>query len=359
MIAIIDRYIAKNFIIYFFSALAIFAVLFVAVDYLSNLSSLEVETGVLRRYYAYSVPAILYQMFPIAAVVASIFTISSLNKNSELISLFSFGLSLARVCAPILVIVGILGGLAFVASDRLLPGFEEKRDYTYWVELRKRPGMFSTVRQGKIWYRSGNILFYIKSLSANASVAQGASFYYMDGDWNLLQMIQAKKVELGDKVWTLLDGQLHVFPGPDALPLVKSFTKKQIEMNEEVSDIQTDTSSASRLELSELRRFIERNKDAGIDTLEFELSYYSKFSYAFTGFVLVLLGIPFSVKRERSGSMMANIGICIALIFLFWAMHSSFQTFAKYGGIAPFLGAWAANIILGLVAAVFISRTRL
>ena len=359
MINIIDRYIAKNFIIYFLSSLAIFLVLFVAVDYLSNMSSYGVSGDIIRRYYMYSMPAIIYQMFPIACVVASVFTISSLNKNSELVSLFSFGLSLARVSAPILVLVSLLGGMAFVASDRILPNFEEKKDYTYWVEVRNRPGMFSTVKKGKIWYRSGNILFNIQSLSPNGKNAQGASFYYFDNNWKMVQMIKADMVELKEKLWLLKDGVIHLFAEENSFPIIKKYEEKLIEIDEEVADIQTDSSSASRLELSELKKFIQRNKDAGVDTLEFEVSYHSKFSYAFTGFVLVLLGIPFSVKRERSGSIVANIGVCIRLIFLFWTLYSSFQTFAKYGGVPPLFGAWAANILLGGFAVFLISRTRL
>lgn len=358
MLNIIDRYIAKNFIIYFFSALSVFLVLFVAVDYLSNMSQYQVSGDVMKRYYLYSAPEILYQMFPISAVVASVFTISSLNKNSELVALFSMGNSLARVSAPILVIISLMGAFSFIASDRILPQYQEKKDYTYWVEVRNRPGMFSTVKTDRIWYRSGNILFNIKSLNANGKKAEGATFYYFDSNWKMVQMIQAQSLNMDGQRWTLKKGTIHLFPPANSFPIIQNFDEKLIQIEEEVADIQTDTSASNRLGISDLKRFIEKNKDAGVDTLQFEVTYHSKFSYAFTGLVLVLLGIPFSVKKGRSGGIVANLGVCIGLIFLFWILYSSFLTLAKYGSMPPLLGAWAANLLLGGVAVYLIGRTR-
>lgn len=322
------------------------------------MSSHQVSADVMKRYYMYSTPEILYRMFPISAVVASVFTISSLNKNSELVALFSMGMSLARVSAPIIVLISLLGAMAFVASDKILPNFQEKKDYTYWVEVRNRPGMFTTVKTDRIWYRSGNILFNIKSLKASGKEAMGASFYYFDSEWQLVQMIKAGSVKMDGKKWYLKNGLIHLFPDNSSFPMVETFKEKLIQIDEEVADIQTDTSSASRLELAELQRFIEKNRDAGVDTLQFEVSYHSKFSYAFTGLILVLLGLPFSVKKGRSGSVVANLGVCIGLIFLFWILFSSFQTLAKYGSLPPILGAWAANLLLGGLSVYLIAKTK-
>jgi lipopolysaccharide export system permease protein len=358
VISIIDRYIAKNFIIYFMSALAVFLVLFVAVDYLSNMSSYPVDGVVIRNYYLFSSPQILYQMFPISAVVAAVFTISSLNKNSELVALFSMGMSLARVSAPVLVLVSLLGSMAFVASDKVLPKFQEKKDYTYWVEVRKRPGMFTTVKTDRIWYRSGNILFNIKSLGRAGTDAQGATFYYFDSNWQMVQMIMADRIAMDGQKWLLKQGKIHLFPAESSFPLIETFEEKLVQIDEELTDIQTDTSSADRLGLSELKRFIEKNKDAGVDTLQFEVSYHSKYAYAFTGLVLVLLSIPFCVKRGRSASLVANLGVCIGLIFLFWILYSSFQTLAKFGSLPPILGAWAANLLLGGLSIYLIAKTK-
>ncbi|MFK8139229.1 MAG: LptF/LptG family permease [Bdellovibrionales bacterium] len=358
MLSLIDRYIAKNFIINFLTALAGFVVLFLSVDYLSNMTTVDASGSAIANYYKYLTPSIIHQMLPMACIVATIFTLSALNKNSELISLFAMGSSLARVSAPILVIVSILSAGNFVASSNILPKFNELKDKVYWLEIRKRPGMFSTVKTNKIWYRSGNIFFNIKSLNAPKKLASGASFYYFDSEWELVQTITAKNVLFGPGQWTLKNGLLHIFPEESSFPLSSKFETKIIQMNEELADIQLDTNSSDRLGAGDLKRYIEKNKNAGIDTVHFEVAYHQKFSYAASAFILVLLGIPFSVKRERAGSMVANLGLCLGLVVLFWACYSSFVTMAKYGSVPPILGAWAANVLLGGFAVYLISKLR-
>lgn len=346
MFSIIDRYIAKQFVINLLGSLLVLVSLFVAVDFLSNLTNVDVAGDVIVRYYKYSIPSIIYQMLPISCIIATIFTLTSLNKANELVALFASGMSLARISAPILICTSLFGAFSFVASDQLLPGFQKARDYILYVEIKKKPYLYATVKTNKIWYRSGNIIFYFQSLNSEKNRAQKGQFYYFDSEWNLVQAIKASSVLLDGAKWKLYNGALSLFPQEAGYPMNTSFKEKEIQINEELADIQTDTGSADKLSLSQLSKFIKKNKSAGLETTQFEVSYHSKFGYAFSCLVLVLLGIPFSVEKARSGGMASKIGICISLVFAFWAANSSFLTLARHGSLPPILGAWGANFIL-------------
>lgn len=285
-------------------------------------------------------------MIPMACLIATVFTMTSLNKSGELVALYANGTSLARVSAPILIIVGVLSTLSFWMSDQILPKMAQKKNYVFFVEIKKTPGLYSTVKTNKIWYRTGNILFNIRSLNPQARVAQGLTLYYFNPSWDLVQLVTAEQAKIKSKIWELSNGKVTLFTDQVSYPLTKMFRKKNIVMKEGLMDIQTSHQTTSTLSVKQLKRFIKRNKESGLDTLHYEIDYHGKFSFAFAAFVMSLMGIPFSVKRERSGGTFASAGMCLGLTFLYWAFYSSALTMGKYGALPPIIAAWLPNLVV-------------
>lgn len=346
MFSIIDQYVARLFALFFLAGLAVFTTLFLAVDFLSFAMRFS-DAGMdsLIRYYAYFTPAIIYQMIPVGSLLAIVFTLSALNKSNELVALFSSGMSLARVSAPMLVIVALLSAFSFWLGDRVLPRFEQKKNYVYYVELKKTPGLYSTVNTNKIWYRSENILFNIQTLNPDEATAQGMTLYYFNEAWDLVQVITAQTVSMLGGSWQLNSGTVTLFDTESSFPMTQTFQEKKIAMNEEVADLKSSSQASSIMSLGELKRFIKKNKDAGLDTIAYEVDYHSKFGFAFASLVMAMMGIPLSVSKQRSGGLFLNAGICIGLAFLYWALYSSALTLGRHNVIGPIVAAWAPNTL--------------
>lgn len=323
------------------------------------MAKFETSGDILIKYYSYSLPQLAYTFIPFSCLVASIFTLSTFNRTNELVAMFSTGMSLARVSAPILIGVAMISVFAFLVNDKVVPQMERKKNYVFYNDIKKQPGLYSVVKSNKIWYRSKNILYNIQILNVQSRQAAGVSFYYFDELWNLLQIIKADKAEILDRRWRLQNGDITVFEDAQSFPLVRKFKEKLITLNEDIATLQTGPAfSVDTLSVKELNNYIDRNKAAGLDTLEFEVGYYSKYSSAFTAFVLALLGIPFSVNHRRSGGMGRNIGICIGLTFAYWATFNSSITLAKHGSVFPFLGAWGPNLFFVSLSFFFLVRLK-
>jgi lipopolysaccharide export system permease protein len=346
MISIIDRYIAKLFLAFFFGGLVVFVTLFVTIDYMTNLSRYNPSGGSMFEYYSLAVPGILYQMMPVACLLGTIFTLSTLNKNNELVALFSSGMSLRRVATPILLLVVLISSLFFWINDRLLPKTNQRKNYVFYVEIRKQPGLYSTMKTDRVWYRSGNILFNIKTLQPEKKTAQGLTMYYFNGQWDLIQMITASQVHLEGTTWQLAKGAVTLFTAENEVPLVQNFKSKTITVSQDTADLQKSEQGTDTLSVSELSRFIARNKEAGLDTLRYEVDYHAKFSFAFAAFVMSCIGIPFSVTRQRSGGAAANVGITILLAFGYWAGHASSMTLGRHGVLPPMAAVWIPNLFM-------------
>lgn len=353
----VDRYILGLFWTSFAAGLLIFVTLFVATDVMTNILKFSsVSAGTFLSYYGFYIPEVIHKMLPVASVVGLVMTISTLNKGSELIALFAAGLSLFRVSRWIFISLFFLGVIDFVSSDRLLPTFVKQKNFTFYNEIEKKPSKFQTIKTDKIWYRSKNAIFNIKTLNAEGNVAQGLTIYFLDEVWNLKQLMTAQSVAMEGSKWILSNGSISVFTDESSFPLKEKFSEKTIVMNEDATDLRSTGQTSDFLTHQELARYISKNKEAGLDTVKYEVDYYSKLSFALAGLVMCLLALPFCVGQARQGGMAKNVGLILGLVLLYWVMYSSMQTLGNHGTLSPMIAAWAPNVLMSLLGVFFLLR---
>ncbi len=349
MFSIVDRYISKEFLKYFGASLLVFVTLFTAVEMLSTIWQLKAESSVLWAYYLYEIPTIIYRMTPVSCLMATLFTVSVLSRNNELVALFSSGLSLARITMPILILTAVISISSFFVADKLIPIFTKKRNYVYFVEIKKTPGMYYTVKTNKIWYRSKDLIYNIKSFNAEKNSVQGMTVYYFSPQWNLIQLTTAQEGFYENNGWHLKNGSVTLFDTATSFPLTQNFKEKTITLDEKPADLQSLENDSDIMTVGELRRYIKKNKEAALDTKRYEVAFHGKFGFAFVSFVMAFLGIPFSVQRERSGGFALGVGICFAVVFSYWTLVSVFNSLGIKGTISAPFAAWAPNgIMLGV-----------
>ena len=355
-----DKYILGLFWSSFIAGLLVFVTLFLATD---MMSALVRHTGVTTlsfvNYYLFYLPEIIHKMIPVATLVGTVMTISTLNKGSELIALFAAGLSLFRISRYIFISILFISALDYILSDKMLPVFSKQKNYIYYTEIAKKPGQFQTIKTNRIWYRSKNNLINIKTLNSTGNKAQGLTLYFFDENWKLLQLMTANEVDLNGKQWVLHKGSISVFSTDSSFPMMTEFAQKSISMSEDAQDLRNTGRTSDLLNQSELSQFISKNKEAGLDTIRYEVEFYSKLSFALAGLVMSLLAIPFLVGEVRhSGGMVKNISICLALVMGYWILYSSGQTIGQHGQIHPILAAWGANFAMGSLGVYFLLRLR-
>lgn len=357
MVDIVDRAIIKQFLATFFGAILVFATLFVVVDASSRLLPMNPSTSHLVSYYAYFLPSILYQMIPVACVLGTVFTLSGMSKSNEIVALYSLGRGLLRIAMPVLMTVLVISGVSFWVSDQLLPSMNQRADYILFVDIQKKPGLFSTVKTNRIWFRSKNHLFNLQTFNPDKKRGEKATFYSFDEGWNLVQVTVARVLEVDGKRWKLTDGSTTLFAQESSFPLTQQFKTRHLQFEDTALDVTASSQlSEQSLPVKDLKRFIDKNRDAGLDTLRYEVGYHSKFAFAFAAFVMCFIALPFSVTMNRSGGKGKNIGITLGLVFIYWALFSSGLAVGKHGTFPPAAAAWAANILMGGLGCVLLLR---
>ncbi len=245
----------------FYRGLLVFLTIFTAVDAMSTMVNYKgVAPSALLNYYLYSFPEIISKLLPVACLLGTILTLSSLSKANELIALFASGMSLLRVTTPILLWVVLISGLGYWSADRILPKTTKEKNYILYYDLKKEPHRFSTVRTNKIWYRSKNSIFNIQTLNAKGDRAQGLTMYFFNDQWDLVQMITAREVLIEGAQWLLSNGAVTVFSKDSSFPLTSQFKNKNIVMAENSKDLQSAGQTADMMSQGSWPVSLEKTK---------------------------------------------------------------------------------------------------
>ncbi|MCO5142435.1 MAG: LPS export ABC transporter permease LptG [Oligoflexia bacterium] len=356
--SILDRYIAKEFWKGFIAALVTFLVLYLGGDTVRQGFKEEIPPAYAFQYSLFQIPEVLVLLLPAASLMGTLVCLSGFARRNELTAMFASGISLARISLVILSLVFTLCCLSFVVTDRIIPPLAKAKTNFYRTVIQNRPDLQSDIRQNKIWYRSKNYIYNLRTFDPKENIIQGISIYTFDNNFNLLQQIEAKSAEFKNSSWILYDGFLTLFDKTSNYPLSTKFKSHPIHISESPADFKEIEKEVETLRLKNLWKYIQRTKEAGIDTKSYEVTFWSKISLALVPLIMTILGIPFSTQHHRSSSVARDIALCFLLVLIYWIFFSSLLSMGKNGWVSPFLAAWIPNIIFFFLGLLMITKSK-
>jgi lipopolysaccharide export system permease protein len=89
---------------------------------------------------------------------------------------------------------------------------------------------------------------------------------------------------------------------------------------------------------------------------KYNVEIYKKFALPGACIIFVLIGAPLGVMTKRGGFGVAG-GISLFFFLIYWAFLIGGEKLAERGFLSPFLGMWAANILLGVIGALLTYKT--
>ena len=352
----IDWYIIRQFISTLLFALLAFIVLFVIIDLMEHLDDFldgKVPESVIVEYYVYFMPEIVKLVTPISMLLASLFTTGRMSTANEITVLKAGGMSLYRFMLPFLIVAVIVSGISIYFNGWIVPTINKKkifieRMYLGWYgERYGRDNIYFQDSQTRI--------VSIETFDNMRSIAWKVSIQdFSDTNATVLSARYDSRQMNWDSTraaWILIEGVYRTFSdsgetstpfGAHALESLR-FTpddvKKRIERPEEMG-------------YTDMRDFIQKQQESGNDVARWQVDFYSKISYPFASFIVVLFSVPFAATKRRSG-LAVQFGISILLCFVYLAFMKASQVFGYNGSLNPILTAWLANIIF-IIAALFI-----
>lgn len=353
---ILDKYLLKLYIQYYFFSLLVLTFLFLLIDVVTMLNRFQVSGGVFLGYFMYYTPWIISQMMPIAGVLATVFLFVNIQKHNELVIFYSLGVSIYRVLAPLLSVLFLLSIFGWVLTDKIVPKAMEKRNYYYYVEMKDSPASYNQLKKKNIWLRTPEAIINFKEVLSQTEVEGAKVFFYDREEWRPVRVIEAKSLELGDETWTFKDGieVLYRATGVDSIPFDEITTKPL----EDLKEFKKRQSRVESMSLSELSYAIGKAKEASMSTRLMETEYHGKLSFIFSALFLSLLALPFCIGNARSSNVFVGLGITLALVLVYWVAYSTSLGLGRTGILPAVVAAWSPGLCSILAFFFLIRRQR-
>ena len=353
---ILDRYITGPIIRGFLSAILLFCFLYILIDlatHLDDFFSNKVPVDIIVSYYLSFFPVIFVQTAPIACLLATLFTYSTLNNNNEIIALRASGLNFWKITRPAIILGIMASALVFLVNEKFVPHSmslsEEIRTDKIEVHAAQRNNRPPPIKN-LFFYGQGNRLFYIDLYDPFTRTMNGITIISQDSKQRMTEKLVAIKGEWSGSSWKLTNAQISKYNPEDqsAFGDVQFFKEKTFDIKESPEDLLKQRQSVASMNIQELRAYIKRFKGSGaigaVNNLKVDL--HQKIAYPFACIVIIFVGLPFAlVTGKRKGLTFASVGIALAIGFLFYVVNALSLALGKKALLDPILAAWLAPVL--------------
>ena len=355
---ILDKYIIKNFLPPFFYCLFLFIFLYIIIDLFGHLDEIlkyGVPILILQEYYLSMIPFIIVHTTPIAALVSTIYVISTMNKYDEIVAMRAAGINIFRILLPFISIGLAISIGTFAISEKLLPmgmkNAQSIKENYFEKDERQATGDKRRIYNIAL-YGKNNRLIFIKDYDIHNNIASGLTILEQDKNGNIVEKTNAREGKWTGTAWVFSDILIYKLDEKGMItgnPLF--FEEKNLDI-ESPKDLISKGTNYEFMSFKDLSNYIHNFSNASPDIIRrLSVDLHQKIGFPFTSLVIILIAAGFAIKIRPRGKIAAAIGIGMSLVigFIYYALMATCIALGKGGILPPFLSAHLANIIFGLI----------
>ena len=358
---LVDVYLLQQFFYYFLVLLASFVLIFDAFtlfELLGDIARNHVSTLTVLSYFKYLIPLMVYQLAPLATLVATLVTLAVLAKNNEVVALKASGVSLYRLVLPLLIAGVLVSGGLFVLDDTFLPYANQRQD-ALRNEIKGRPAQtyFEPARQ---WIFGENSKIYNYELyDSDRQLFGGLNVFELDpATFQIRRRIYAARAtwEPTESVWVLTGGWVRDFGSDGQVARYEPFKATSLpELTESPGYFRREVRQSFQMNWRQLGDYIKSLGQAGFDTTRLSVQWHKKFAFPLIAAIIVFLGAPFAFLVGTRGAV-GGLAVAVTIGVLYWSSAALLEAMGSAGQLPPVLAAWGPDAIFAFLGLYFFLR---
>jgi LPS export ABC transporter permease LptF/LPS export ABC transporter permease LptG len=354
---LIDFYLLQRFFYFFGVLLAGFVLIFDAFtlfDLLGDVSKNHIPISMVLDYFRYLVPLMVYQLAPLATLVATLVTLAVLAKNNEVIAFKASGISLYRLVLPLTLAGCLIAGGMFLLDDTFLPYANQRQD-ALRNQIKGRPAQtyFQPARQ---WIMGENNKIYNYELfDPDRQLFGGLNVFELDpATFQIRRRVFATRAawEPTQSTWALAGGWVRDFNDGRITRYAPFKVSSLAELTEPPNYFRREVRQSYQMNWRQLGAYIESLQKAGFDTARLSVQWHKKFAFPLIAAVIVFLGAPFAFLVGTRGAI-GGLALAVGIGIVYWATAALFEALGSAGQLPPILAAWTPDAIFGFLAVYF------
>jgi LPS export ABC transporter permease LptG len=354
----LDRYVLDSWIrIFVLTALGfpLVSILINLTDNLNRLLDRGLSVKEVAISYIYSVPENAFLVMPAAVLFATVFTVVTMGRYSELTAAKAGGQSFHRIMRPLFIAAGLASVLAFVVGE-LAPGATARQ-----LEIQKakqvRPSRmrFNFVYRGDAgWvYTNRSLDVGTRQLKQLMLERQGTGLSYPG------MVVTADSATFDDRLqaWRLRRGSSRIIAGPGKQATFDFRSMRLRALKQSPADLLAEPKAPDEMRYAELGRYVDALKRSGNDANKLVVDQALKLALPATCLIIALFGAPLAVTSPRAGPAFGvAVGLGTTLIFLLVTQLT--KAVGSSGLVDPMVAAWFPNVVFLFAGLVLLAKVR-
>ena len=358
--SIITRYILKEYLKIFLITLAALLLVHLTIDFLERLKRFaehEAQVIWIVRYFLYRLPKMIFDIAPLAILLSTLLTLGGFSKNNEIIALKSSGVSILRIATPILVFGAVTSCLFFVLNGSVVPSTFKRAKMIQDVHIEKKNEGRDFV-QNKVWLRlDSRTIFNIELIDPDKKSMHGINIYALGNDFSFPEEMEAESLVYENGEWILLNGVDRKFLKDGGMK-VEPFERRPIRLNKKPDDFKQAAPDPQEMTYRKLESYIAQLSADGFNSTRYQVDLRGKQAIPFVNFMMVLLGIPFALKDNRSAGIARGVFISLVMALFYYLVSATTLSLGRVMLFPPWLAGWSANILLMIIGVYFFLNIR-
>ena len=353
---VLDRYIAKAVIAGSLLAAFVMLLVFVFVDYVSQLNDVGTgDYGALQAavYVLLQLPQRLYELSPSILLLGGILSLGALAANSELIVMRASGISTGRITRSVLQ-TGLLIAIVIAILGEYIVPTATRTAKAYRAEAMEEKLIVAGMDD--IWARDGNRYVNVKQIMPDHQLRE-VRVYELDDNHQLSSIIYAERASYQNDEW-VLD---NIKRSEVSMSGIKASSEEQITLKrlillELFSVLELETRDMSARELRAYSRYLQDNN---LDSDEYLLEFWVKMFTPLTCIAMLLIAMPIVfATTPRSGGAGQRIMLAILIGIVYFVINRSTNYLGLALHVTPVMSALIPLLLVTLVSLYFMRRVR-
>lgn len=344
-IRILDRYLLRQFFRIFAMCVLGVPFIFIVINLTDDLDRYLAEGAggfQVLLHYVFGFPYQALLAFPIAALLAAVFTVSNMTRHFETTAAKANGVSFYRLTAPLL--LAALGvSLAALGLTELVPRTNQMAEEVLGEEASRS----ETLRRNFTYRAEAGRVYVVRELDAREGVMEQVSVEREGTDYAYPTYDASSARARWDSTagrWILESGRLRMMP-----ERARTFTFRFDELwqrpfTETPDELLAEPKDPDHMGYFELGRYIEAIQRSGGTARDLLVEQSLKIAIPFTCLIIVLFGTPLAHSTRRGGAPL-SIGIALATTIFFLMLIRVSQALGAGGTVPPRLAAWLPNLL--------------
>jgi lipopolysaccharide export system permease protein len=296
------------------AALLMLFAFFDLIEQLKDLGRGAYRMPLIAAHVLLSIPNHVYEIFPIAALIGTLFALAQLVASSEYTVMRTAGVSVARVAVNLVMLGFMFATVTFVFGEFLGPPAEQ---FAHRIKSQAMTGIVAQEFRSGLWLKDDKSFINVGEVATDFSLRE-VRIYDFDPDYRLKSISVAGSGHYEkDRYWRLDDVVRTTFDGAEA----KVSRIGELQWHSVLDPallgvllVQPDQMSAWRL-----YSFSQHLKENRQKALRYEIALWTKLIYPIAVPVMMLLALPFAHFQRRQGGVGAKLftGIMLGLAFHF------------------------------------------